>query len=573
MEDSLFCDCYNLVDFVIPETVTYIGKEVFRGCSLENITIPSSVESIGEYAFGYCTGLHSVYCEPTTPPIAQFNWNWYAFDNNAEDRLIYVPAESVDAYKSATGWSDYADVIVGYNFETGEIVEHDNDITTAAELQAALDSAVEGENIITLAGDIVGVVTVSQQEGKNIIIDGAGHQFDGTMYIDGNSRKEGAETLLLKGIDFRTTQSSLDFISQNSTNYTASMYPHNVTIEECTFNGGSVAVGVRLNFAENITIKSCKVESGHSLTQLTACNNVVFDGVELNASRAVSLGASTGVVVNNCSFEATSYGLRAESNGNLVVNNSTIKASQPIIVHELGEGCSYAIDLVGVNTLIPTTDGDYQIIFTNDNYKNAYVEPLGEWSITGAEGYKIFPEVEETPVSGVEAVDLGLSVKWASCNVGANSPEEYGDYFAWGEIAPKDSYTVDNSLTSGKIIGDISGNPQYDAATANWGGSWRLPTFDEIRELNLKCSWEWVTQNGVDGMRVTGPNGNSIFLPAAGYKMNTLIIEEGQLGRYHNSTPEEGKEHHTYFLHIDESLNSYGYTGRSFGLSVRPVTE
>ena len=131
----------------------------------------------------------------------------------------------------------------------------------------------------------------------------------------------------------------------------------------------------------------------------------------------------------------------------------------------------------------------------------------------------------------VEVVDLGLSVMWATCNVGAESPEDYGDYFEWGEVEPKITYSWDtykyckegekkklikycskssygnNGFTDTKTILDV----EDDAATVNWGNSWRMPTDDEFTELREKCTWLWATLNGVNGYRVVGPNGNSIF--------------------------------------------------------------
>ena len=177
----------------------------------------------------------------------------------------------------------------------------------------------------------------------------------------------------------------------------------------------------------------------------------------------------------------------------------------------------------------------------------------------------------------LEAVDLGLSVKWATCNVGANSPEEYGDYFAWGEISPKDSYTEDNCSTCGVSMTDISGNPQYDAATANWGGAWRMPTQAEIRELYASCTWEWTTFNGVNGGLVTGPNGNSIFLPADGYRYGTSSTNVGSVGYYWSSTPGGDDGNYAYYLSFygDGGGHSRGYGShyRYYGWSVRPVLE
>ena len=92
-------------------------------------------------------------------------------------------------------------------------------------------------------------------------------------------------------------------------------------------------------------------------------------------------------------------------------------------------------------------------------------------------------------INGYEYVDLGLSVKWAICNIGASSPSDYGDYLAWGETETKDEYTNDNSVTYGdSSFGDISGNATYDAATANWGKKWRMPTRSEFEELLDDCT-------------------------------------------------------------------------------------
>ena len=173
-----------------------------------------------------------------------------------------------------------------------------------------------------------------------------------------------------------------------------------------------------------------------------------------------------------------------------------------------------------------------------------------------------------------EYVDLGLpsGTKWATCNVGANAPEEYGNYYAWGEISTKTTYTENNSKTYGENISDISGNPDYDAATANWGDEWRMPTYAEMKELDEKCSWTWTTEKGVNGFKVTGPNGNSIFLPAAGsygtelegvnndcfYLTSTPDVEIGNCCAYRLF----------YCSGISDGLNS---GGREFGYSVRPV--
>lgn len=129
-------------------------------------------------------------------------------------------------------------------------------------------------------------------------------------------------------------------------------------------------------------------------------------------------------------------------------------------------------------------------------------------------------------------IDLGLSTKWACCNVDAHAPEEYGGYYAWGEIEEKavnnwSTYThTDGSSKTCNLGSDIAGT-QYDVAHVKWGGSWNMPTKDQVTELLDNCETEWTTMNGVKGRKFTGPNGNSIFLPAAGYHPESSVIQEG----------------------------------------------
>ncbi len=175
-------------------------------------------------------------------------------------------------------------------------------------------------------------------------------------------------------------------------------------------------------------------------------------------------------------------------------------------------------------------------------------------------------------LSGHDYVDLGLSVKWATCNVGASSPGDYGDYFAWGETTTKSTYTEENSKIYGKDMGDISGNSAYDAARANWGGSWRMPTQKEMWALR-HCRWISTTCGGHKGYRVTGRNGNSIFLPAAGLYNGSSLSYVGVGGYWWNSTPYENDMQNAYHVYFD--FNRYGCTWfhRYFGLSIRPVSD
>ena len=182
----------------------------------------------------------------------------------------------------------------------------------------------------------------------------------------------------------------------------------------------------------------------------------------------------------------------------------------------------------------------------------------------------------EPKINGHEYVDLGLpsGLKWATCNVGADSPEEYGDYYAWGEIETKGEYHQSNSKTYGKSMSDISGNAMYDVARAKWGSSWRLPTKKELEELENNCKWEWTTINGKKGDKVTGSNGNSIFLPAAGYyRDGSSLYYAGKFGCYWGSAPHESDDDYACSLDYHSSSHFLNWSYRYNGLSVRPVSE
>ncbi len=177
-------------------------------------------------------------------------------------------------------------------------------------------------------------------------------------------------------------------------------------------------------------------------------------------------------------------------------------------------------------------------------------------------------------------VDLALpsGTLWATCNVGALTPEGAGAFYAWGETATKTSYTTDNLSTYGKTIADYSGNPTYDVATKLWGGMWRTPTHTEMQELVNNCTWVENTVNGVAGYTVTSTtNGKSIFLPAAGYTKTTADVQEANItGRYWTSTPYDGSDTNkanAYYLSFEtgNSITPDTYYNRYCGRSVRAV--
>lgn len=213
---------------------------------------------------------------------------------------------------------------------------------------------------------------------------------------------------------------------------------------------------------------------------------------------------------------------------------------------------------------IAQTDGSYSMrVYLSDGSVDTY-------SVSEVDSV-VFVELCE--INGYEYVNLGLSVLWATCNIGADSPEDYGNYYAWGETETKSSYSESNSVTYYVSMSDISGNATYDAATANWGDPWRMPTYDEMKELVDSCTWEYTSENAVNGYLITGPTGNSIFLPAAGYRQGTTLYYAGSYGNYWSSMPSESNTYHTWYLYFDSVYRYMDLARRYGGRSVRPVSD
>ena len=204
--------------------------------------------------------------------------------------------------------------------------------------------------------------------------------------------------------------------------------------------------------------------------------------------------------------------------------------------------------------------------------------------------------------SAEEYVDLGLSVKWAKCNLGASKPSDYGSYYAWGETEPKaeytwatykwmqagqsdwkhiTKYTIADGQTEGiwydaggTFIGDNKTTLEAadDDATAKLGSPWRMPTFYEIQELIDYCTWTWTMQDGKNGYEVKGKNGNSIFLPAAGYRKGSVLNNAGSWGYFRSSSLYIGYNDYASNLNFDSDRHDkYNYSRRYLGFSVRPV--
>ena len=252
-----------------------------------------------------------------------------------------------------------------------------------------------------------------------------------------------------------------------------------------------------------------------------------------------------------------------------------------------------------VATLLPDDASDKSVTWTSSNSSVATVDSDGKVTATAKGSATITAKTNDGSnlsaacmvmvtvkrnTNGREFVDLGLpsGILWASMNVGATKPEEYGDYFAWGETEPKAVYNVKfNKYCTKSNYWDGTGpmdnktvlDLEDDVAHVNWGGSWRMPTEAEQDELRNNCTWTWTSQNGVKGRKVTGPNGNSIFLPAAGYRGDADLYDVGSVGDYWSSSLNAASPYRAWCVYFGSGGVYRIGDERYYGLSVRPVSE
>ena len=254
---------------------------------------------------------------------------------------------------------------------------------------------------------------------------------------------------------------------------------------------------------------------------------------------------------------------------------------------------SNSVESNGSVTLTATPNSGFQ--FVNWTLNGNVVSTSNPYTATITENSEFVANFSVlSKENGHEYVDLGLpsGIKWATCNVGAITPEGYGDYFAWGETEPKEicywsTYKWCNgdiySLTKycedseyGTVDNKTTLELSDDAANVNWGGKWRMPTRVEQKELlnTSNCTWTWTTQNGVTGYKVTSvKNGNSIFLPAAGFRGYDGLSNAGNNGNYRSSSLSTNGSYEAYYLFFNSSYVYWSGNYRYYGQSVRAVCE
>ena len=274
------------------------------------------------------------------------------------------------------------------------IIDGKQYVASVAQLQAALDAAT-GETSIYLGYNIVGDVTVVQKQGVKITLEGEGKKFNGQIKVHSNSNYYADAALTIKNVNFETSAASVNVIEALENG--SQRYSSNITVEGCTFTATgeavSTSVAVQVKATRGVTVKGCTATNMHSLIQAQSCDtgDVKVENCTVNGKNGVAFKQVKNAVVEETEINAAAYGIRFDGNIDnygIVVKNNNVKAVQPFIVRKM-TGKNNTIALEGTNTL--TTEAEYQIVITNGSDDEAYVKPTGTYTLTGAEGYTIFP--------------------------------------------------------------------------------------------------------------------------------------------------------------------------------------
>ena len=401
-----------------------------------------------------------------------------------------------------------------HNVNGGE--QYTTTVATADELQKAIDNAKEGRTIITFEQDIdanstrsssPATITISQKENVDLVIDGAGYKFDGTFYVDGNSRYTDAETLMFANINFEHLgDDAIDFISCNNAKDGAKRYAHNVTVIDCTFTGngnyteGHEVVGMRFRQCYNISVVNSSFTKVHSLMWATGCGGagISLDRVTVADSYSgASFGTTANIIVKNSNITVEGNGLRADGPGDykLAVENSTINAEKPIIIRNITGG-TYNVALEGKNTLAST--GLYDVVFTNGKDDEAYAAPTGKWSITGAEGLNVYPTALTEGYNASSSEQLSQAIAAGATTVNLEAGEykfPASNNFTAETVINCEEGTVFTGTTGLNINGaTVNGaefsNPSGYAVSGTINGTFKNCTFDSSEALR----WCYTTE-------------------------------------------------------------------------------
>lgn len=396
-------------------------------------------------------------------------------------------------------------------------------------------------------------------------------------------------------ISFTTIAEALPTVTTSgasNVSYTSATLGGNVTNN----GGGAISArGICYSTSQNPTISSTKVTVGtgtgsfsSSVTGLSE-NTTYYVRAYATNSKGTAYGTQISFKTSAYATPSVSTLTASDIKTTSATINGNVAADGGLTVSERGfyYGTSSNPQTSGTQITVSSGTGSYSKSLTGLVTNTTYYYVAYAKNSKGTSYGTVVSFKTADAYNGHAYVDLGLSVKWATMNIGASSPEGYGNYYSWGETTTKSSYTWSNYVVSQQdILNDTFGfyrklradgyNGLWDVAHVLWDGSWRMPTNSEINELITKCTWKWATQNGINGYKVTGPNGNYIFLPAGGRAVPALsfgaIGNVGSQGFYWSSdVSSSGSYMNAKCLFFTSSSKSTSTLGRAGAALVRPV--
>ena len=529
ISEQAFMNCHSLTSVSIPNTIKHIGNSAFYYCnSLTSVTIPNSVETLGSYAFFLCENLATVKIGNGLSDIREYTFfKCYALSN-------LTIGNSVKTIGSLA-------------FYSCRSLDHVNIPNSVESIASEAFESCTGLNKLTLGNSLKSIGTGAFQNCTSL----TNINFPHSLIVIGSNAF--SETSITSVVLPNSLKEIWDNAFSECTSLTTLSIPANIREVRCY----SFLDCVNLE-----TIRSYVVDPDDAYFE-TYC----FMGVPKSTCVVYVPKGSLAAYQNHHIWREFTHivempdGLKGDVNGDGEVTVADVNAVINIILG--GNG----------NTVAADVNGDHEISIADVNIIINII--LGG----------------SAPSQNHEYVDLGLpsGTLWATCNIGANKPEEYGDYFAWGETAPKQSYTWDtykwcngrddwltkyctitgygyNAFTDGKTELD----PEDDAAYVNWGTSWRMPSREQMQELKTKCSWIWTMKNGVYGQLFTGSNGNTLFLPSAGF-LGEYTLFEASNGYSWSRTLGVSRSSTAFSQGFDLEDVFWGENLRYYGFSVRAV--
>ena len=398
--------------------------------AVNEITITNSTITAqgGQYAAGIGTGFHVAALAGSIDAASTIN----ATAGERFYKGTYTYAQHI-GYGVVDPDREYCNEVVEF-MVAGEVIEEPAIYTGVTmvkdleEFKTALENVVSGNNLIIFANDIVGDAIVYQVENANVIVDGNSKKYNGTISIEGNNRGTGAETLLVKNVNFETEYNDEKVSKYFILGLTdGNSYPHNITIEGCSFtnttgvegNNYTVA-GMNFNQFYNLKVVNCESTNLHSLLQAQSCDNtVVVDGVTINGKNGVSFGNTMNATIENSTINAIGYGVRADATDarevSLTVKDCNIKAYIPVVARKLNDTNVKAFHLTVEGTpaeFIAMNDAKHQIALGSNEYEEGkeLVAPVSEYTLNVTEGYIVYTAQPVAKVGNTEYTSIDVAV-------------------------------------------------------------------------------------------------------------------------------------------------------------------